>query len=222
VAVLDPRPVIGGAPGHNIPICKLDVNKRAIRQVWLFAAVGNPHVFVCKTIIPIQPNLLHAFLALFPYIRRGWVCSVEFFDDGASAVSCRSLASQREVRRAVFVAVRPVFALLAAHRLQQRHEQPALLLSQMVSGNGLERLHGRAHAALAFWLVVGGGPVLHVAGCGFKYVVCGGHAMLSPTNRPNSGALYPGPFLILPFSSNTGLPSTNLLQLERLTSASAP
>src|SRR5690606_25193144 len=101
-------------------------------------------------------------------------------NDRLLPIPCRSLACQCKVGRAVFVTVCPVSSLLAPNRFQQRHEQPSLLLSQLVSGNGLERLHGRAHAALAFWLVVGSGSVFHVACCCLQNVVCL-HALTAPS-----------------------------------------
>src|SRR5690554_4604163 len=141
----------------------------------------------------------HVMLPRLPDVRGGRVCGVEFVDDGAGPVSCSGLASQGEVRRAVLIGIHAQVALLATDGLQQRHEQPALLLGQLVAGDSLERLHGRAHAALAFWLVVGGGSVLHVSGCGFKYVVCGGHCLRSlyaaiqapmPKARPSASAIH--------------------------------
>src|SRR5690554_2521062 len=139
---------------------------------------------VVLAIIPIGPDVLHASLALFPDIRRVRVCGVEFADDGAGPVSGRSLACQREVRRAIFIGIHAQAALLAAHRLQQRHEQPALLLGQLVAGDSLERLYGRTHAALAFWLVVCSGSVLHVTRSGLQDFVGGGHSHSSFTNAP--------------------------------------
>src|SRR5690606_20478853 len=174
------------------------ISRPAGSQAWLLHLQRLPANVVLSR-GSVLPDLLHAPLALFPYIRRGRVRGVELADDGAAAVSCSGLASQREVRRAVLIGIHAQRPLLAADGFQQSHKQPPLLLGQMVAGNGLECLNGGSHAALAFWLVVGSGSVLHVACGGFEYVVGGGHFSRSlyaaiqapmPKARPSASAIH--------------------------------
>src|SRR5690554_919612 len=71
-------------------------------RAWLLHLHRLPaNVVLCRR--SVLPDLIHAPLALFPCIRRGRVCGVEFADDGAAAVSCSGLACQGEVRRAVLI-----------------------------------------------------------------------------------------------------------------------
>src|SRR5690606_26931679 len=81
------------------------------------------------------------------------------------------LAGQRKVGCAILEAVSPVCALLAAHGLQQRHEKPTLRLGKPYPSYRTEGRNGRAHAALAFRLVIGRGSVTHMAGCRLQDVV---------------------------------------------------
>src|SRR5690554_6359206 len=143
-------------------------------RAWLLRLQRLPaHVVLSRG--SVLTDLLHASLALFPDIRRGRVRGGEFVDDGAEAVSCSGLASQREVRRSVLIGIHAQAPLLDPHSIQSLHVQRALLLGQLVAGDSLERHYSPAAAALALWLVVGSGSVLHVACGGLQDFVGGGH-----------------------------------------------
>src|SRR5690606_38199215 len=108
------------------------MKKPGSHRAWLLRLQRLPaHVVLSRR--SVLPDLIHAPLALFPCGGHGCGSflagnAVQLSDGRLLPIPCRSLASQREIRCAIFVAVLSVVTLLATDSLQQNHEQPSLLL----------------------------------------------------------------------------------------------